>query len=644
MKKVCIVRIISSVSEFEEDISLIKKGKFEDSLELIVLNTGGCELPSFLDTDLGLDILCLSVGGNSINSIIALILKNTVANHFCFTENSDSLNLKLVSKLGYSKIQLHIFGGKNSAFISRKFDNCDVDFFSIHLLNFNNVLLSRQLLETIKICDVNLNDIGRSAYLMCESIHLSTEEINSSKNGPRERITSLIDGFKYYKYIGKNDYCLKILEHVYDSSWFLREIGKIDAGLVTIFVDFFSDHIDTYLIENHESHVLQIFQQQWLSSINNKNIDYALGILNRIDNNNIFCLPLRNEDFSGTGGTLSAPDFHYVDENTDLSSKFLKSNDMSLDYSLVGRGEFGRHRDGWNFVIQNLLRNIEHQQDALGFDCFMEKTFVWNYGQEASGRQKAWFGITHRPTQIPDFYDWKSKVHFYQSPFFNVYAETLCGLITVSSDHADYLRTLFDIPIKSLLHPTNHNVKSWNQDCLNNEEIRIVQVGSWLRKMHSIFRLPRGKYRKSILASRDQLFNNVRFIGERGELVKGRMYNERDYDSVDFIGFLDDKEYDYLLANSIVFLDMFSSTANNTVLECIARKTPIVVRKLPSTVEYLGKDYPLFFDDLKQASELASDKNLLLKAHEYLYHRSKLRDFHINGFVDNFKNAICNFV
>ena len=63
----------------------------------------------------------------------------------------------------------------------------------------------------------------------------------------------------------------------------------------------------------------------------------------------------------------------------------------------------------------------------------------------------------------------------------------------------------------------------------------------------------------------------------------------------------------------------FSTTtfANNAVVECIVRNTPLVVNRLPALEEYLGKDYPLFFDRIEDATGLfAVDK--ILTGHTYL--------------------------
>ena len=38
-----------------------------------------------------------------------------------------------------------------------------------------------------------------------------------------------------------------------------------------------------------------------------------------------------------------------------------------------------------------------------------------------------------------------------------------------------------------------------------------------------------------------------------------------------------DEEYDKLLSENIIFVELYDSSANNLVIECIARNTPILI-------------------------------------------------------------------
>jgi hypothetical protein len=46
-------------------------------------------------------------------------------------------------------------------------------------------------------------------------------------------------------------------------------------------------------------------------------------------------------------------------------------------------------------------------------------------------------------------------------------------------------------------------------------------------------------------------------------------------------------------------MDLYDATSNNAIVECIIRNTPIIVNKLPGVVDYLGENYPLYFNILR---------------------------------------------
>ena len=75
---------------------------------------------------------------------------------------------------------------------------------------------------------------------------------------------------------------------------------------------------------------------------------------------------------------------------------------------------------------------------------------------------------------------------------------------------------------------------------------------------------------------------------------------------------------------NVVFLELLDASANNAVVECIVRNTPVVVNRHPAVEEYLGRDYPLFYDRFHQAAELLTDEQIVA-AHRYLKSMDKAR-------------------
>jgi len=67
----------------------------------------------------------------------------------------------------------------------------------------------------------------------------------------------------------------------------------------------------------------------------------------------------------------------------------------------------------------------------------------------------------------------------------------------------------------------------------------------------------------------------------------------------------------------VTFMELIDASANNTILDCIGRNAPLVVNRHPAAVEYLGKDYPLFYDHIADAGKLLTVERCLA-AHEHL--------------------------
>ena len=79
-----------------------------------------------------------------------------------------------------------------------------------------------------------------------------------------------------------------------------------------------------------------------------------------------------------------------------------------------------------------------------------------------------------------------------------------------------------------------------------------------------------------------------------------------------------DTHINKLLEKNIVFIDLYDSAANNTVLECIIRNTPLIVNRTPGVVEYLGEDYPLYFDNLDEVDGLLELEKLSVETRPVL--------------------------
>lgn len=107
--------------------------------------------------------------------------------------------------------------------------------------------------------------------------------------------------------------------------------------------------------------------------------------------------------------------------------------------------------------------------------------------------------------------------------------------------------------------------------------------------------------------------------------------------TVEIIENQDNNNYDRLLSNNIIFLDLIDAAAVNTIIECIVRNTPVLVNKIKGTVALLGENYPLFYETHEEIVKLL-DVTKITEAHNYLRTLDKSK-YTIDSFIETMKDV-----
>ncbi len=194
----------------------------------------------------------------------------------------------------------------------------------------------------------------------------------------------------------------------------------------------------------------------------------------------------------------------------------------------------------------------------------------------------------------------------------------LVGVIALSEYLASYLADTLDVPAFVGKHPTEIPEIRWSPERYeSNRDKQLIQVGWYLKNTRLLYQVPElrdhGKLR---LLAGDQRVRGydwrvARYWKEVGGRKEAHAEGVRDHGRVTAY------RYDCLLAENVVAIELFDSSANNVVVECIARNAPIIVNRHPAVMEYLTHDYPLYFSDPSEIPELlAMDR--VMAAHEYL--------------------------
>ena len=241
------------------------------------------------------------------------------------------------------------------------------------------------------------------------------------------------------------------------------------------------------------------------------------------------------------------------------------------------------------------------------------------------------------------------------------------ALIALSRYLGEELRRALDskgfpnIPVKVLVHPTEFTEGFTMDKWMQNPDKKLVQIGSWYRSAFAMYRMPdiTGPYPvcKAILKIKDStqyyppvdlrptleamLADSQQKMGCTGAtgnlwLRELLQYISDREASVRMLERLPNDEYDRLLTENIAMLWLTDCSACNTVLEYMARNTPLLLNKHPAVIEILGDTYPGLCGSVEEMALIAGNPGQIQKTHEYLLHLDK-KCLMLENFLLNFQ-------
>ena len=289
--------------------------------------------------------------------------------------------------------------------------------------------------------------------------------------------------------------------------------------------------------------------------------------------------------------------------------------------------DFYQHRGGWKSVLTELINsNFFSNNSNITFFDMMENQFLFNNNIICNNK---WAGIIHCTPITPSYLDSVNISKIFENNNFIKSLDSCLCIFTLSNYLSKYIINKFkerniNVKVFTLTHPvdTSNIILFDVNKYINNNEKKILQIGQQLRKISSIYLLKNTNNHKKLWLTGNKNFNKCNYL-----LNKEIEYFDIDIENIDnnvTMHYTNNfEEYDELLSENIVFVDFFDAAANNTVLECIIRNTPIIVNKLEGVVDYLGEDYPLYFTNLDDVPEMLSNIDKIISAHQYLLNLDK---------------------
>lgn len=334
--------------------------------------------------------------------------------------------------------------------------------------------------------------------------------------------------------------------------------------------------------------------------------------------------------------------------------------------------------NGWDRVCSE----ISESGGNIIVDLFLEKTFIFEketlFDIGKIPYRGWWIGFAHHT--LDEKYSFsESGKRVVENTFFKSSLEMCRGIIVLSEKlKEDYLSLNLGVDVYSISHPTKQlppslhfNYKDWVEGGK-----RIMSVGEWyrnhfyfckskfsfehkkvwLRKSNSPFTIDSMMIKFPHLEKNSYLRWCYIHLKEKhfpipegefvfdlfstdvvGEVIHLQKEIHSHLLSVEIEEFALESEYNNKLKRSVVFLKLEDAAAVNVVVECISSSTPIIVNKLPSIVEYLGEEYPLFYENEEDITLFTESD--VLRGWKYLHSIDKWK-FSIDSFSFEFDKIL----
>jgi hypothetical protein len=493
----------------------------------------------------------------------------------------------------------------------------------INLLNDNNIT---------DLCSMPINYIDKFNYITenCNLIYHKFKQISNIN----KKLVKRYNNFDIYiKNKSENTY-------------------YIDKKSFEIIYNYICYKFKQYKTKNDDYFNTQIVTHFLMGTLEN---EYTFGLNDKIhkgiDN-------LKNDIYWLINDCIIQKNLTFYNRVSDiLNKKFNPDGLININY--INQNDYkGLHRSGWQYVVDNLYKF--NGTDGLICDLYLDRTFHWNVKEYQKlgliPYRKQWIGIIHHTCDT--HYSIYNTINLFKNNIFLQSLKTCEGLILLSNDlktKVDKILNHLNLETKTYLlyHPTQFisEDKQFNKKkFIMNTSKKIIQIGAWMRNIDAINNLDLGVNRLYLnkYALKGKKMESYYFDSDNDEnqdtdelLINNEtMCRDKTHKStklkenVHLINYLENEDYDKLLSENIVFINLYGASAVNTVIECVVRNTPILVNRLSALEEILGKKYPMFYDRIDQIKDIL-DMKLVDDTYEYLKNldKSKLKiETFINGF------------
>ena len=295
-----------------------------------------------------------------------------------------------------------------------------------------------------------------------------------------------------------------------------------------------------------------------------------------------------------------------------------------------------KHHSGWPWILDHMRKH--ETPDGILIDDFLDRTislpkkrmpFDYPY-------KEPFIGIFHHSADSPRWLKClrdRTLDAEMASPRWRKISDHCAGFIALSDHVASQLKERTTLPVCSITHPIRDDGDQWSLAAWEKSK-RVTQVGYYGRNVQAIWQLPPvAGCQYFRLKVPGHMWNS------HNKSAKHRYRGRRKYyPGVTDVSTLSNTAYNKLLCSSVIIMELVTGSANNVVVECIVRGTPLLLNRYAPAVEYLGEDYPMFYDNMDHAASLIT-RDKLLETHEYLKAKDKT-PLRVETFISDVKDFV----
>jgi len=275
------------------------------------------------------------------------------------------------------------------------------------------------------------------------------------------------------------------------------------------------------------------------------------------------------------------------------------------------------HFIGWKPAIDALQKF--HNPEGILFIGYLDEEAPFKYIKEK------YIGFFHHlPNNSENIknQDWcknlKGLDFYLETEIWKSNEKKCKGIFTLCKYLAEYIKTKTYVPVENLYFPIpEQKIKFDWWKFLSNKNKKLLHPGNWVRNFNA--------------------FNEVRSPYQKAVTAGNWLFQNRNPD-IEVLGYMTKEAYEKTICENIVFQCFYDVAASNTIIECISKNIPLIINRLPAAEEYLGKDYPLFYNTISEAENILFEIDKIFNGFKYL---EKMNKSHLSleKFANDFYNS-----